>query len=249
MKKISFLIVTLFCVFFLAGSANALVISYGIVKTTDHSRPSPGSQIAQTIEENGGVYIGNDEKIVYLTFDCGYENGYTGSILDTLKNNDVEAMFFITGHYLTSATDLVKRMAHEGHIVANHTYSHKNLSKISYQEMMEDINKLENKYESLIGEKLSHYIRPPEGVISDNAMAYLDSKGYKNIFWSLAYVDWHKDESKGKEYAYDQVMSRIHNGAIVLMHTVSKDNSLALNDIIVSLKEQGYQFGRISDLI
>ncbi len=248
MKKI--FLASLFIFFFILNiNISAKTYSYGLGRTKDHSRPTPGSELVNLIKTNNSIYIGNDEKEVYLTFDCGFEDGYTAAILDALKETDTKAIFFITGHYLTSATNLVKRMIEEGHVIGNHSYYHKDYSKITQEEMIKDLTKLEQEFTSLTGTTMSHYFRPPEGKISTSSLEFLSSKGYKTIFWSLAYVDWHKDKSFGKEYSYNNVMERMHNGAIILMHTVGKDNSLALKDIIIDLKNDGYIFKEIKDLI
>lgn len=233
----------------LGGNVNAKEYGYGIPKSQNNERPYPGKELEDVITKNNGIYIGPDTKEIYLSFDCGYENGYTNMILDTLKETNTKAIFFITGHYLTSATDIVKRMINEGHIVGNHSYNHKNFAKISQNEIKEELERLEKKYKELTGKDLSKYVRPPEGVISDSSAQYISSLGYKNIFWSLAYVDWHKDKSYGKEYSINNVMSRIHNGAIILMHTVSKDNALGLKDIIEKCENKGYIFSSIAKVI
>lgn len=248
MKKILFILSIVFIAFASANTISAKDFSYGIPRAKDNKRPSPGAYIEGVLSENNSFYIGKDDKSVYLTFDCGYENGYTEKILDVLKETDTPGCFFITGHYLTSATTLVKRMNDDGHIIGNHSYNHKNFAKISNSMIKEEIESLERKYEELVGTNMSHYFRPPEGCASDNSLKYINSIGYKTMFWSLAYVDWYKDKVNGKEYSYNNVMSRIHNGAIVLMHTVSPDNANALKDIIVDLKKDGYTFKTLDQI-
>ncbi len=230
------------------GFKNVYGIGYGIPKSENHERPYPGNEINSIIDGINNYYIGNDNKKIYLTFDMGYENGYTLDILETLKSENINACFFITGHYLKSNVDLVKKMFDENHIVANHTLHHKNLTKLSDLEIIEEVKNLENECLNLTGYKMSNYVRPPAGVFDKRVLEVLNNKGYKNIFWSLAYVDWKIDEQKGKEYAYNNVISRIHNGAIILMHGVSKDNNDALKDIIVELKKQGYIFSSLDEL-
>ncbi len=248
MKKFMFILSIVFLAFISANTIFAKDFSYGIARARDNMRPNPGAYIEKVLKENNGVYIGEDEKVVYLTFDCGYENGHTAEILDALRDTNTLGCFFITGHYLTSATDLVKRMHDEGHIIGNHSYYHKNFAKIGNSMIKEEITSLEKKYEELIGAKMSSYVRPPEGNASESSLKYINEIGYKTVFWSLAYVDWHKDKVNGKDYSYNNVMSRMHNGAIILMHTVSPDNSSALKDIILDLKEQGYTFKTLDEL-
>lgn len=244
MKKYLLLIMlAVFSLFSLRGNA----YGFGLVNH-GNERPNAG-KYGDIINNNGGVYIGKDTKEIYLTFDCGYENGYTPMILDALKNTDTKAIFFITGHYLTSATDLVQRMMDEGHIIGNHTYTHKDFTKSSNESILEDIKKLENKFYETFGTKMSSYVRPPRGEFDERSLKLLQDNGYKSVFWSLAYVDWHKDKFNGNQYSYKQVMKRIHNGAILLMHTVSKDNAVDLEMIIQQLKNDGYVFKSIQNVI
>ena len=180
---------------------------------------------------------------------CGYENGYTKSILETLKANNVKAIFFITGHYLTSATDIVKQMIDDGHIIGNHSYNHKNFSKISSSEMLHEIKLLEDKYKELFNKDMSKFVRPPEGAINEENAKVLASNGYISLYWSLAYVDWYKETYNSNHYSYNNVIPRLHNGAIILMHTVSKDNMMDLSDIIVKSRSLGYEFSSVNKLI
>ena len=227
---------------------NVNALGFGLSGIGKNMRPNVGGY-KNIIESNGGVYIGPDTKEIYLTFDCGYENGYTLSMLDTLKENNVKALFFITGHYLNSSKDIVKRMIDDGHLVGNHTYTHKDFSKSSNEQILEDIRKLEKEYESIMGVSMSKYVRPPRGDFDERSLKLLKDNGYTSVFWSLAYVDWDKSKFNGNNYSYDRVMSRIHNGAIILMHTVSKDNESDLDKIIKSLKSDGYIFKSINNMI
>lgn len=241
MKKIIIFILTLLSFPVLIISAN----EYGVGKNKTGERPNVS---IKTIEENNGYTIGSDDKRIYLTFDCGYENGYTLKILDVLKETDTKACFFITGHYLNSSYDIVKRMITDGHIVGNHTYSHKSFNVSSNEEILNDIKKLEDLYKEKTGLTMSKYIRPPKGEYTEKSQKLLADNGYSSIFWSLAYVDWYKDKYYGNHYSYNNVMKKIHNGAIILMHSVSKDNTLDLKDIIIDLKEKGYIFSSLDDL-
>ena len=212
------------------------------------ARPNAG-KYSPIITNNGGVYLGPDSKELYLTFDCGYENGYTQMILDSLRKTDTKAVFFITGHYLDSATDLVLQMIEDGHIIGNHTYSHKDFTKSTNEEILKDIQKLDTAFQEKTGKSMSKYVRPPRGEFDERSLKLLKDNGYSSVFWSLAYVDWHKDKFNGNQYSYNQVMKRIHNGAIILMHTVSKDNAVDLEDIILKLKNDGYVFKSIDNVI
>ena len=185
---------------------------------------------------------GSGERVMYLTFDEGYEAGFTAQILDTLKEYDVKAAFFITGDYFDREQELVRRMYDEGHIIGNHTEHHPNLHKLSdYKKMQEEFKTLDDKYEALFGERMK-YMRPPEGELSERVLAASKDAGYKTVLWSFAYKDWLRDNVRGKEYAKESVIPYFHNGAILLLHAVSKDNADALADIISAAKEQGYEF-------
>lgn len=239
-----FNIIFILILFSLLINIKAEAIGYGVGKIENNSRPNLD---IKDITENNGYTIGEDDNRIYLTFDCGYENGYTNSILDTLNEYNVKAAFFITGHYLKTSKDIVKRMIDEGHLVCNHTMYHKSFEKISSDEMLEDIRSLENLYYETFNLNLTKYVRPPRGEYTKTNMEVLASEGYKTIFWSLAYVDWYKDRYNGSNYSYNQVMDKIHNGAIILMHTVSKDNMIDLGKIITKLNEN-YIFSSLEEL-
>lgn len=187
-------------------------------------------------------------KAIYLTFDEGYENGYTQSILDTLKKCSVPAAFFVTGPYLKEQTQLVRRMIDEGHIVGNHTVHHPNLPKLSSAEKMADeLTALNGMSEELYGYTM-RYMRPPEGEYSERLLAIAQGLGYKTVFWSFAYKDWDPKIQRGANYAYEQTAPYLHDGAILLLHAVSKDNAGALESIITYAREQGYEFRSLDEL-
>ena len=244
MKKI---ILWCMAVLLLTAGITSHAYGFGLVNKKNQ-RPTAGAY-DPIVTNNGGIYIGPDQKELYLTFDCGYENGHTQKILEALRKTDTKAMFFITGHYLASAKDLVKQMVEDGHLIGNHTYSHKDFTKSSNEEILKDIHKLEDEFSKEMGTSMSHYVRPPRGEFDERSLKLLKDNGYASIFWSLAYVDWHKDTFHGNHYSYNQVMNRVHNGAILLMHTVSKDNAEDLEDIILKLKNDGYVFKSIASVI
>lgn len=187
-------------------------------------------------------------KKIYLTFDEGYENGYTAVILDTLKEHNVKAAFFITGPYLNNEQELVDRMINEGHIVGNHTVNHPNLHKLSDpQKMADELGNLNSVFFDRYGINMK-YMRPPEGEYSPRLLAVADSLDYKTVFWSFAYKDWDTSSQKGADYAFNQVIPYLHDGAILLLHAVSKDNAEALGRIITYAKEQGYEFATLDEL-
>ncbi len=188
-----------------------------------------------------------DEKLIYLTFDCGYENGFTSKILDTLKDKNVKAAFFCTLPQVKENSELIARMIKEGHIVGNHSVTHPDFSTLSESEIVEEIKGFDDYMRENFGYS-SLYFRYPQGKYSEYALTVLNELGFKCIFWSLAYADWETDNQKGASYAYETVMSRIHPGAVILLHSVSSDNAGALSDIIESCRERGYEFCSLDDM-
>lgn len=184
------------------------------------------------------------EKVIYLTFDCGYENGCTNEILDVLKEKEVPAAFFVTLPYLKSAPEVAARMILEGHVVGNHSDTHPNFSTISRTEMAKEIENVDNYLRTHFGYS-SNYFRFPQGAYSESALDLVNNAGYKSVFWSSAYADWDVNNLKGKQYAFDTVTSRLHPGCVLLLHAVSKDNAEALGDIIDYAREQGYSFQQL----
>lgn len=222
---------------------------WGFKRNSSHLQPEMPASITSILSRNGGYWIGSpNEKVVYLTFDEGYENGYTPAILDSLKANNVKAAFFVTGHYLDSQPDLVRRMVDEGHIVGNHTDTHPSLPNISDAQIKKEIQAVEQKYEKVTGRSDMKYLRPPQGEFSERTLAFTRSLGYHNIFWSMAFVDW-VPMPGGSEEAYQSVMDNTHNGALILLHAVSKDNAGAMDRILKGIKAQGYAFRSLDDLV
>ncbi len=222
--------------------------SFGIPSSSNNIRPDAG-EYNEIINSHNAYYLGNDTNSMYLTFDTGYELGYTASILDTLKQKNVKAAFFITGQFIKENPDLVLRMYNEGHIVANHTNTHPNIDEITLQELEIELTTIEEKYLELTNSEMKKYIRPPKGIMSEKSLSNLDSLDYVTVYWSLAYVDWYTDRQQGENYAYETVTSRFHNGAIILLHTVSKDNMNALGSIIDKAQKDGYNFETLDYLV
>ena len=190
-----------------------------------------------------------DEKVLYLTFDAGYENGNTPAILDALKKHQVPAAFFVVGNYLETSPDLVKRMLSEGHIVANHTYHHPDMSKIaSKEDFQRELTSLEEKFQEITGQAMPKYYRPPQGKYSVENLQMAKDLGYRTFFWSLAYVDWYQDRQPSKEEAFKKLLGRIHPGAIVLLHSTSSTNAAILDELLTSWEEMGYTFRSIDTL-
>jgi len=221
---------------------------WGFVKVKG-SKPSIPTKTQDLFKKYDTYYMDpREEKVLYLTFDEGYENGFTAPILDTLKKCDVPAAFFITGSYFDRQQELVKRMVEEGHIVGNHTENHPNLHKLTDPEKMRsELTELDDKFYNAFGQHMK-YMRPPEGEYSERVLALAKDAGYKTILWSFAYKDWLRDEIHGSQYAFDCVTPYLHSGCIILLHAVSQDNSDALEDIINYAKEAGYVFKSLDDL-
>ena len=222
---------------------------WGFKKIKDSEPDIPG-KIIEMFRKYNTFYIDDKrEKTLYLTFDEGYENGYTAQILDVLKKYNIPAAFFITGPYLERESELVKRMVNEGHIVGNHTVHHPNLPKLtSAKKMAEELCSLNEQFVSHFGFSM-RYMRPPEGEYSERLLAVANTLGYKTVFWSFAYRDWDPSAQKGSSYAFEQVTPYLHNGAILLLHAVSKDNADALENIIQFALNSGYKFKSINEIV
>lgn len=219
-----------------------------IIRRNDHQPPKTGSKLAELSTKYRAVYLGDtSRKVVYLTFDEGYEYGFTPKILDILKENNVKAAFFITLPYLNKHPGLVERMVNEGHIVGNHTVSHPSLPELSDEKVINEIEGLSTAYKEKTGRNMK-YLRPPQGEFSERTLAISNDLGYRTIFWSSAYDDWDVNKQKGADYAYKMTMDNIHNGNVILLHAVSKSNTEALDRIICDLKSQGYSFGTLDEI-
>ena len=209
-----------------------------------------GNVSAEELLKYDAYYVGDkEEKVIYLTFDAGYENGYTAMILDALKKHQAPATFFLVGHYLETAPDLVMRMVEEGHRVANHTWSHPDMSSISREEVFaEELAKMEEKYMEMTGEEMVRFYRPPQGKYNLKNLQMAKDLGYKTYFWSLAYADWKVDDQPSVEEAKEKLVERIHPGAIVLLHTTSKTNGELMDELLTTWEELGYRFGDLKEL-
>ena len=224
-------------------------------RNKEHKQPTLDPNMA-FIELYQGYYIDrvhndqNPEKVLYLTFDAGYENGNVAKILDILKEEGVLACFFVLEHLITKEKDLVSRMVNEGHTVANHTASHKDMSKVTTkEEFQEELGKLEAVYRETIGGEMPKYFRPPEGTFSEESMHLASELGYSTIFWSFAYADWDNKSQPSPDAAKAKIMQNLHNGEVMLLHPTSATNASILRDVIRTCKEQGYRFGTIDELV
>ena len=229
-------------------STEKIAHAYGVAKNETPNDISVNSQ--KYFEENNFKALTLDtvteEKVVYLTFDVGYDNGYTGIILDTLKEKNVPAAFFCTVGEMESSPESIQRMINEGHIVGNHTKNHPSMDEISRTEMMQEIKAFDDYIRTNFSYS-SPYFRFPKGEYSDSALDLVGSLGYTSVFWSLAYADWDVNDQKGAAYAHDTVTARIHPGAVILLHAVSSDNAYALGDIIDTVRNMGYEFRSLDD--
>ncbi len=209
-----------------------------------------GNVSAEKLAEYDAYYVGDaQEKVIYLTFDAGFENGNTEPILDALKKHDAKGTFFVVGHYLETAPELIKRMVDEGHVVANHTYSHPDMSAISDRSaFMKELQDVEALYKEITGEEMLKYYRPPQGKFSVENLQMAKELGYKTFFWSLAYVDWYQNDQPTHEQAFGKLVPRIHPGAIVLLHNTSQTNGEIIDELLTKWEELGYRFGTLEEL-
>ena len=226
-------------------------MAWWIKREENHMTPSAQEEVdlsrydAWYIKTN----LKGDEKPVFLTFDCGYENGNTPAILEALKKHQTPATFFVVGNYLETSPELVKQMVAEGHTVGNHTFHHPEMSKISDAASFEkELKDVETLYQKITGEELTRFYRPPQGKYNTQNLQMAGDLGYKTFFWSLAYVDWIQDQQPTKEAAFDKLLKRIHPGAVVLLHSTSSTNAQILDELLTKWEEMGYHFAPLSEL-
>ena len=209
-----------------------------------------GSAGVDQLKKYDAAYIGNpQEKVLYLTFDAGYENGCTEKILDTLKKHDVKAALFLVGNYIEKNADLTRRMVEEGHIVGNHTMHHYDMSKLSEKgAFSKELQDLEALFRETTGQEMPKFYRPPQGIYSAENLKMAQELGYRTVFWSLAYVDWNNDAQPTREQAFAKLLPRTHNGAVVLLHSTSRTNAEILDELLTRWEEMGYRFGSVEEL-
>ena len=251
-----FLVLFLTSVFFLGNFVSWAVHSNTVIPTSSTSesnwglsfqeegKPPVANTTAEELKQFDAYYMQNtEEKNIYLTFDCGYENGNTAPILDALKKHNAPATFFIVGNFLSTSPDLVRRMTEEGHTVGNHTFHHPDMSKISsIDAFSKELKDLEDLYKETTGKEMVKYYRPPQGKYSESNLKMAQDLGYQTFFWSLAYVDWYQDKQPSSEEAFQKLLGRIHPGAIVLLHSTSSTNAAILDELLSKWEEMGYQF-------
>lgn len=230
-------------------SASVQSASWGLSFQEEGKRPAGNATIDDLKQYNAYYASDTDEKILYLTFDAGYENGNTPAILEALKKHQAPAVFFAVGNFIKDNPDLIKRMITEGHIVGNHTMTHPDMSQISSMESFQkELEGVEELYTSVTGEPMTKFYRPPRGVYSTENLSMAKELGYSSFFWSLAYVDWIQEQQPSKEEAFQKLIPRIHPGAIVLLHNTSSTNAAILDELLTRWEEMGYQFHSIKEL-
>lgn len=216
----------------------------------EEGQPPVANASMEELEKFDAYYAQDtEEKRIYLTFDCGYENGNTPLILDALKKHKAPATFFTVGNFVSDNPDLIKRIVEEGHTVGNHTFSHPDMSKISTKESFgKELSQVEDLYKEISGEEMAKYYRPPQGKYSENNLQMAKDMGYRTFFWSLAYVDWIQDQQPSKEEAFEKLLGRVHPGAIVLLHNTSSTNGQILDELLGKWEDMGYSFHPLKEL-
>ena len=221
--------------------------AWGFGRGKEHSQAILDSKSFSALNKYGGIAMGNkDSNKIYLTFDSGYEAGYTEDILATLKKTNVKATFFITAHYLNTAEDLVKKMIEEGHTVGNHTVNHKDITSLSDDELKSEIMNLHTAVVEKTGYEMK-YFRPPKGEFSDYTLSFLHNLGYTTVLWSNAYDDWNSENQGRAEYGKKKLLDNLHPGCIILMHSTSRDNKDLLEDFINKARKMGYEFDTLDN--
>ena len=224
------------------------------IRNKNHKQPVLDSNLSIILEHNG-IFADknhsddNNEKVVYLTFDAGYENGNIEIILDKMKEAEVKGAFFVLGNLIKTNTSLVKRMFDEGHLVCNHTYCHKSMVNLTQEEFTNELKRLEDACLEYTGCELSKYYRPPEGKFDIESLEYASNMGYKTVFWSIAYADWDNNRQMSETVAINKIMDNLHNGAIILLHPTSKTNASIISVLIEKIKSEGYRFGSLDEIV
>ena len=231
------------------GSAVLETANWGLSFRAEGAPPI-GPASAVQLQKYDAAYLGNTaEKVIYLTFDAGYENGNTAKILDILKKHNAPGAFFLVGNYIEKNPDLVRRMVSEGHTVGNHTMHHYDMSKLSASSAFEkELKDLEDLYRQVIGSEMPKYYRPPQGIYSEENLRMAKNLGYKTVFWSLAYVDWNNDSQPTADYAFQKLLPRTHDGMVVLLHSTSATNAEILDELLCKWEQMGYRFASIDEL-
>ena len=236
-----------------AAFSGSLIVAAGSwgLHFSEEGKPPTGNTGVSALAAYDAAFLGDtEEQVLYLTFDAGYENGCTAQILDTLKAHNAPAAFFLVGNYLEQNPELVQRMTDEGHTVGNHTWSHPDMSQITDEAAFaEELQKTADKYREITGQDMAPYYRPPQGIYSEDNLKLAQKLGYKTVFWSLAYADWDNNAQPTPQQAFDKLLPRTHNGAVVLLHATSATNAAILDELLTKWEEMGYRFAPIQDLL
>ena len=226
--------------------------NWSVIRQKDHKQPNIDSRLG-FISNYNSYYIDKkvteDDKVIYLTFDAGYENGNIEKILDIMKCHNVQGAFFVLDNLIIKNTELVKRMNKEGHLVCNHTAKHRDMTKITtIEEFSSELNKLNDIYKEYVGEEMPKYYRPPEGKFNEQNLDFANQLGYKTIFWSFAYADWDNNKQPNEEWAINKIIENTHNGMVILLHPTSATNANILDRLLTAWKNDGYRFGTLDEL-
>ena len=233
-----------------SASGGASSGNWGLSFQEEGQCPQGNASIEELAEYNAYYAQDTEEKVLYLTFDAGYENGNTETILNALKKHNVSATFFVVGTYIESEPELIQRMVDEGHTVGNHTWHHPDMSGIeTMEEFTKELTDVEDAFRQTTGQEMTKYYRPPQGIYSESNLEMAKELGYQTFFWSLAYVDWYADDQPTREEAFDKLLGRIHPGAIVLLHSTSSTNAEILDELLTKWEEMGYQVRPLSELV
>ena len=256
MKRINAVFLSLIVSLFMIISVNAKGnVSWYCQRKKDHTQPTLSNELSYV--EQYDVFwcdkkhskMEDDDKVIYLTFDAGYENGNIKKIVDVLKKENVKATFFILDNMILKNHSLVKEMVDDGHVIANHTMKHKDMTKMTNKEdFAKELSALEELYCQAYGKEMPKYYRPPEGKLCEQNLRWAEELGYKTVMWSFAYADWDNDKQPTHEYAVKKILDNIHNGEVMLLHPTSSTNAEILEEIIVELKKQGFRFDTVEGL-
>ena len=254
MKKVLAILILISVFLALSLHSSAEGISWYVTRNSDNKQPILDSKL-KIVEKYNGYYLNKSysdncaDKVIYLTFDAGYSNENLESILDTLKEENVTAAFFILSNLIIKSPETVKRMAYDGHFVCNHTSKHIDITTVnSKEELKAELDKPEALYHELTGKQMQKFFRPPEGKFNERSLGYVNELGYKTVFWSFAYADWDNANQPSEEFAKQKIYDNLHNGEIMLLHPTSKTNAKILKDVIIELKSRGYRFGTLDEL-
>ncbi|RIX52496.1 delta-lactam-biosynthetic de-N-acetylase [Paenibacillus nanensis] len=233
-----------------SASAEPSAYHFGFKRSIEGRLPSIDQEgFKPIVTKHGALFLGDTtRKELFLTFDNGYENGYTAKILDVLQQKKVPATFFVTGHYVKDQPELLKRMVTEGHIIGNHSWSHPDMTQLSEQSIKSELEKVKEQVTAVTGQQEMKYLRPPRGIFNEKVLEASKRFGYTSVFWSIAYKDWDVNAQRGADFAMQQVTKQLHPGAILLLHSVSKDNAEALGSIIDEARRQGYEFKSLDQI-